>query len=60
VKRLDSVAMRFAWLPRTSSGRMVGDYVSSAYAGGRAVGVFALAKRPRGNRLDEAIHAVAR
>jgi hypothetical protein len=60
VRRLDSVAMRFAWLPRTSSGRMVGDYVSSVYAGGRAICVFAIARRPRGNRLDEAIAAVAR
>lgn len=60
VRRLDSVAMRLAWLPRTSSGRMVGDYVSSVFAGGRAIGVFALAKRPRGDRLDEAIHVVAR
>jgi hypothetical protein len=39
---------------------MVGDYVSSVYAGGRAVGVFALANRPRGNRLDESIHAAIR
>ena len=60
VRRLNAVAMRLAWLPRTSSGRMLADYVSSVYAGGRALGVFALAKRPRGNRLDEAIHAVAR
>jgi hypothetical protein len=52
--------MRLTWLPRTSSGRMVADYVSSVFSGTRAVGVFALANRPRGNRLDEAIHAVVR
>jgi hypothetical protein len=39
---------------------MVGDYVSSVYVGSRAVGIFALARQPRGNRLDEAIHAAAR
>jgi hypothetical protein len=60
VRRLDARAMRLTWLPRTSSGRMVGDYVSSVFAGSRAVGVFALANRPRGNRLDEAIHAARR
>ncbi|HZC29046.1 MAG TPA: sialidase family protein, partial [Gaiellaceae bacterium] len=60
VRRLDAVAMRLAWLPRTNSGRMVGDYVATAYAAGHAVGVFALAIRPRGDRLDEAIHAVVR
>jgi hypothetical protein len=60
VRRLDTRAMPLTWLPRTSSGRMVGDYVSSVYAGGRAVGVFALANRPRGNRLDESIHAAIR
>src|SRR5205823_3189241 len=32
VRRLNSRAMRLAWLPRTSSGRMVGDYVSSVFA----------------------------
>jgi hypothetical protein len=60
VRRLDVRAMRLTWLPRTSSGRMVGDYVSSVFAGSRAVGVFALAHQPRGNRLDEAIHAAIR
>jgi hypothetical protein len=60
VRRLDARAMRLTWLPRTSSGRMVGDYVSSVYVGSRAVGIFALARQPRGNRLDEAIHAAAR
>jgi hypothetical protein len=60
IRRLDTRAMHLTWLPRTSSGRMVGDYVSSVFAGSRAVGVFALASRPRGNRLDEAIHAVLR
>jgi hypothetical protein len=60
IRRLDARAMRLTWLPRTSSGRMVGDYVSSVFTGSRAVGVFALANRPRSNRLDEAIHAARR
>jgi hypothetical protein len=60
MRRLDTRAMKLAWLPKTTSGRMVGDYVSSAYASGRAIGVFALAAKPRGARLDEAIHAALR
>jgi hypothetical protein len=60
LRRLDARPMRLTWLPRTSSGRMVGDYVSSVYSGTRAVGVFALANRPRGDRLDESIHAAIR
>lgn len=54
---LDPRPMRLAWLARTSSGRMVGDYAASAFAGNRAIGVFALAQQPRGDRLDETIHA---
>lgn len=58
--RLNARAMRLAWLPRTSTGRMVGDYVASEFAGNRAVGVFAVAAPPAGGRLNEAIHAAAR
>jgi hypothetical protein len=52
--------MRFGWLARTSTGFMVGDYVATSFAAGRAVGIFALAKAPHGNVLDESIHAVVR
>jgi len=58
--RLNARAMRLAWLPRTSSGFMVGDYVASEFAGNRAVGVFAIAFPPRSGRLDDAIHAAVR
>jgi hypothetical protein len=60
IRRLDTRAMKLTSLPSTTSGRMVGDYASSAYVSGRALGVFALAAKPRGARLDEAIHAVLR
>jgi hypothetical protein len=39
-------AMRPSWLANTNLGHMVGDYISSAFAGGKAVTVFAVAKRP--------------
>ena len=34
---------------------MVGDYISTSFAGGRAVPVFALAQKPKRNRLQESI-----
>jgi len=44
--RLNKHAMRLSWLADTALGHMVGDYLSSAFAGGKAVTVFAAAKRP--------------
>jgi len=37
------------WLPNTSQGRMVGDYISSSYANALAHGLFAVATPPTGN-----------
>jgi hypothetical protein len=51
--------MRLAWLAETSSGRMLGDYFGSVFAGGRAVSVVSLARPPRAGRLDQAIHALS-
>ena len=42
-------------IARTSQGSMVGDYISTSFAGGRAVPVFALALKPHGNRLSESV-----
>jgi len=36
------------WLPNTSQGRMVGDYISSSYANGLAHGLFEVATLPTG------------
>jgi hypothetical protein len=58
--RLNQAAMRFAWLPETSSGHMVGDYFATEFSGNRAVGIFALAGAPRGGRLNQSIHAAVR
>jgi hypothetical protein len=42
--------MTMSWLPNTSQGRMVGDYVSTSYNGSfQARGYFALANAPAGN-----------
>jgi hypothetical protein len=58
--RLNAQGMRLSWLSRTSAGHMVGDYVATEFVGNRAVGVFALAFPPRGDRLNEATHAAVR
>ncbi len=38
--------MTLSWLPNTTQGRMVGDYISTSYAGGTAHPVFAVANAP--------------
>ena len=43
------------WLPNTSSGVMVGDYVATAYSNGSPFGVFAVAQAPAGGVFNEAI-----
>jgi hypothetical protein len=48
--------MALSWLPSTSSGQMVGDYIATSFAGGKAYGVFAVAKPKSGPTFDEAIY----
>jgi hypothetical protein len=48
--------MSLAWLASTNQGVMVGDYISTSFAGGTAHPVFALANAPSGSILDEAIY----
>jgi len=48
-------AMNVAWLPNTFAGLMVGDYSSTAYSGGKAFSVFALAGGNAGTLFDEPI-----
>ena len=58
-QRLDTQAMPMAWLPKSEGGRMVGDYFSTVFAGGRVVPVFTLATSPRGMHYREAIFATS-
>ena len=59
-QRLDAQPMQMSWIAKTSQGRMVGDYFSTSFAGGRVVPVFALATAPSsGGRLHEAIFAAS-
>jgi hypothetical protein len=55
-QRLNTLSMPQEWLP-FAQGFFLGDYISTSFAGGRAVGVLALAEPPVGRRLDEAIYA---
>jgi hypothetical protein len=54
-QRLTSRSVNVRWIASTSGGSMVGDYISTSFAGGRAVPVFALALRPRGTVLRESM-----
>jgi hypothetical protein len=47
--------MRTGWLPSTSLGQMVGDYISTSFANGKAFGVFARAAQNDGSKLKEAM-----
>jgi hypothetical protein len=55
---LNVLPMQQSWLP-PAGGRFLGDYISTSFAGGRAVGVFTLAEPPFAGRLDEAIYATS-
>jgi hypothetical protein len=58
-QRLDAQPFSTNWLPRAEGGRMVGDYFSTSFAGGRVVPVFALATAPLKGRLREGIFATS-
>jgi hypothetical protein len=49
--------MTISWLPRTSQGRMFGDYISTSIVGGKAVPVIPVAKAPSGGLFDQAMYA---
>ena len=58
-QRLSTQPVEMSWLARSEGGRMVGDYFSTAYAGGRWIPVYALATSPLRGRLREAIFAAS-
>ena len=52
--------MVLSWLPNTTLGNMVGDYISTSIAGnGSAFPVFAVAKAPIGSTLHESMFTVS-
>lgn len=48
-----------SWLPNTFAGLMVGDYVSTPFAGGKAFPIFAAATANSGSLFDEPIFTVS-
>jgi len=50
--------MSLTWLPKTTQGFMVGDYISNSFVGGPAFPAFAVASAPTGSTFDEAIFTV--
>ncbi|MGE5376308.1 MAG: sialidase family protein, partial [Bacteroidota bacterium] len=48
--------MALTWLPSTSQGYMVGDYISTSFSGGLAYPAVAVAHAPLGSVLDEATY----
>ncbi len=56
-RRLNAQPMRLSWIAQ-AGGAMVGDYISTSFAGSRAVAAFVLASRPAG-RLDQPLFAVS-
>ncbi|HET6643257.1 MAG TPA: sialidase family protein [Gaiellaceae bacterium] len=56
-RRLNAQTMPLAWVAK-AGGAMVGDYMSTSFAGGRTVPVFVLASRP-GGRFNQPLFAAA-
>ena len=48
--------MQMSWLPNTTLGYMVGDYISTSYLNGKAFGVFAKALAPANSKFREAMY----
>ena len=56
-QRLNPRRMRLAWMPQTTLGRMLADYIGVTWARGRPLVVYALASPPRNGELRQAIYA---
>ena len=59
-QQLNAAPMLPSWMADTSMGRMLGDYVSVSWTGGRPVPVFSLASTPVGDSFRQAIFAASR
>ena len=57
-RRLNAEPMRLEWIADSSLGRMLGDYISVSWAGGKAIPVLALAGEPT-LALEQAVFAAS-
>lgn len=51
--------MALGWLPNTTQGRMVGDYISTSFSGGVAFPLFSAANAPTGTTFDQGMFTTA-
>ena len=51
--------MNLSWLPNTTQGLMVGDYISTSFSGSTAHPVLSIANAPTGSVFDEAMYSPA-
>jgi RTX calcium-binding nonapeptide repeat (4 copies) len=56
-QRLNARRMALAWMPDTTLGRMLADYIGVTWSRGRPLVVYALASPPRNGKLRQAIYA---
>ena len=56
-QRLSSRRMAFDWMPQTTLGRMLADYIGVTWSRGRPLVIYALASPPRNGKLRQAIYA---
>ena len=59
-QRLNARRMSLEWMPDTTLGRMLADYIAVTWSRGRPVAVYAHASPPRNGRLRTAIYATDR
>ena len=50
--------MHIKWLPGTTLGPMVGDYMATSFANGKAYGIFVVAEAPFVQTFDQAIFTI--
>jgi hypothetical protein len=58
--RLNAESIPLGWVADTGLGRMLADYLSVSYVGGRPVPVISLATEPAGGELRQSIYATTR
>ena len=58
--RLNAESIPLGWVADTGLGRMLADYVSMSYVGGRPVAVLSLATEPVAGELRQSIYATTR
>ena len=56
-QRLNPRRMRLAWMPDTTLGRMLADYIGVTWSRGRPLVIYALASPPRNGKFRQAIYA---